>query len=240
MNMNEIKEKYPTCPNCGRHCPIDAPSCPRGQAFAEKLLRGEPVEEERSASGHGEGHEHHGHGERSGDQDFRGRGKHGEGRGFHGHGERGEAREHCERSGEGRGHGCCRREIPDDGSLASLLHQCMHSIRHGDGRSMGQGRILHILDETGELSQRELQERLGVQPGSLSEILGKLESKGQIRRSRDEQDKRKATLYITEEGRRALAAAGMQPEQKDPFAALSAEEQETLRTLLNKVLDANK
>ncbi len=238
MDMNEIKEKYPHCPNCGRHCPIDAVSCPRGQAFVEKLLRGESVDEESFAAGHGEGHEHRGRGERREGQEFRGYGKHGEGRGFHGHDERGEARECSEKYGEGRGRGCCRREIPDDGSLASLLHRCMHSIRHGGGRSMGQSRILRILAETGELSQRDLQERLRIQPGSLSEILGKLESKGQIQRSRDEQDKRKATLRITEEGRKALDAT--QPEQKDPFSALSAEEQETLRTLLNKVLDANK
>ena len=236
MDWNEIKEKYPNCPNCGRHCPIDAVSCPRGQAFVEKLLRGEAVHEESFASGHGEAYERHGHGEHGREWDFHSHGEHGEERGFHGHGGRGEDRG-FHGHGEGHGRGCCRRDIPDDGSLSSLLHKCMHSIRHGEPRGMGQNRILRILAQTEELSQRDLQEQLGIQPGSLSEILGKLESKGQIQRSRDEQDKRKATLRITEEGRKALDAT--QPEQKDPFSALSAEEQETLRTLLNKVLDAN-
>ena len=225
MEMNEIKEKYPNCPNCGRHCPIDAVSCPRGQALVEKLLHGEPVEEERAGAdrGHGEGHEHRGHGEHGENRDFHSRGEHGEGRDFHGRGE----------------HGHCRREIPDDGSLASALHHCMHLLRHGEAGGMGQGRILAILSQAEEISQRELQEQLGIQPGSLSEILGKLESKGQIQRSRDEQDKRKATLRITDAGRQALEAVS-RSEQKDPFAVLSAEEQETLRTLLNKVLDANR
>lgn len=227
MDMNEIREKYPHCPNCGRHCPIDAVSCPRGQAFVEKLLRGESVDEENFAAGHGEGREHRGHGE------------HGEGREFHGRGERSEGREFRGRGEHGEDRGRCRREIPDDGSLASLLHQCMHLLRHGEARGMGQGRILTILSQTDEISQRELQEHLGIQPGSLSEILGKLESRGQIHRSRDEQDKRKATLRITDAGRQALEAVS-QSEQKDPFAALSAEEQETLRTLLNKVLNTNK
>ena len=116
----------------------------------------------------------------------------------------------------------------------------MHSIRHGEPGGVGQNRILRILAQTEELSQRELQEQLGIQPGSLSEILGKLESKGQILRSRDEQDKRKSTLRLTDEGRKALDAARLEPERTDPFAALSTEEQETLRSLLNKVIDANK
>ena len=218
MDMNEIREKYPHCPNCGRHCPIDAVSCPRGQAFVEKLLRGESVDEENFAAGHGE---------------------HGEGREFHGRGERSEGREFRGRGEHGEDRGRCRREIPDDGSLASLLHQCMHLLRHGEAKGTGQGRILTILSQTDEISQRELQEHLGIQPGSLSEILGKLESRGQIHRSRDEQDKRKATLRITDAGRQALEAVS-QSEQKDPFAVLSAEEQETLRLLLNKILEANK
>jgi DNA-binding MarR family transcriptional regulator len=239
MDMNEIREKYPHCPNCGRHCPIDAVSCPRGQAFVEKLLRGESVDEENFAAGHGEGREHRGHGERGEGREFHGRGERGEKRGFHGRGEPGEGRDFRSRGEHGEGRGRCRREIPDDGSLASLLHQCMHLLRHGEARGMGQGRILTILSQTDEISQRELQEHLGIQPGSLSEILGKLESRGQIHRSRDEQDKRKATLRITDAGRQALEAVS-QSEQKDPFAVLSAEEQETLRTLLNKVLNTNK
>ena len=240
MNMNEIKEKYPNCPNCGRHCPIDAVSCPRGQAFVEKLRRGEPLDEEIPAPGHRESHDRRGRGEHGRVRDFHSHGEHGTGRDFHGYDEHGEGRESNCRHGEGHGHGYCRRELSDDGSLTSLLHKCMHSIRHGEPRGMGQNRILRILAHAEEMSQRELQEQLGIQPGSLSEILGKLESKGQIQRSRDEQDKRKAMLRITDEGRKALDAAHPEQERKDPFSVLSTEEQETLRTLLNKVLDANR
>ena len=62
MNMTEIKEKYPNCPNCGRHCPIDAVSCPRGQAFVEQLLSGEAVSDSSSDQDRGRrGHEEYAH-----------------------------------------------------------------------------------------------------------------------------------------------------------------------------------
>ena len=32
------------CPMCGRHCPIAAPSCERGQTLAAKLKNGETVD----------------------------------------------------------------------------------------------------------------------------------------------------------------------------------------------------
>ena len=229
MTMNEIKEKYPNCPNCGRHCPIDAVSCPRGQAFVEKLLSGELEASPAESREHGEWHEH---------GDWHGRGEDRERSERHG---RGEGSEHGERHGhgEGREHGS-RHEFTDDGSLASLLHQCMHTLRHGDGRGMGQGRILRILSQVEEMNQRELQEQLGVQPGSLSEILGKLEGKGLIQRSRDEQDKRKATVRLSDERRKALSDAAEKPERKDPFAVLTDDEQATLRALLTKVLEAAK
>ena len=257
MDMNEIKEKYPNCPNCGRHCPIDAVSCPRGRAFVEKLLSGEleasgksernpghdrrgeehehrhrDMGQERRAF-HGEAHEHparEGRPDRS-EHGFRRR-EYDEMPTHHGHGD--------DRACQRDGHGCHRHDIPDDGSLPSLFHQCMHRLRHGGPKNMGQSRILRILAEVGEMGQRELQEQLGIQPGSLSEILNKLESKGLIRRSRDEQDRRRATLQITEDGRTLLESAPADRGQSDPFAVLTEEEQETLRSLLNKVLEVNK
>ena len=46
-----------------------------------------------------------------------------------------------------------------------------------EGRG-GQNRVLTILKEEGEMTQRALTERLGIQPGSASEIIGKLEKGG--------------------------------------------------------------
>ena len=52
-----------TCPMCGRHCPIDAPSCERGQALAAKLKNGEAVDLEAirgKRDGKGRGRHHNG------------------------------------------------------------------------------------------------------------------------------------------------------------------------------------
>lgn len=144
-----------------------------------------------------------------------------------------------ERSLEKRHHGGPRGEFEHvhDGSLISLFHQCMHLIHHSDGRRSSQNRLLSILAEEKELSQKEMQERMRIQPGSMSELVTKLESKGLLTRVRDTSDKRKISLKITPEGNQAVNAAFKEKERKDPFAALTEEEQESLRRLLTKILE---
>ena len=84
--------------------------------------------------------------------------------------------------------------------LSSLMDYSSHFIFHYLGRRRGQGRILRMLNEYGDLTQQELQCKLNVQSGSLSEILAKLESVGFIKRERDESDKRRVIVSITEAG----------------------------------------
>jgi DNA-binding MarR family transcriptional regulator len=85
------------------------------------------------------------------------------------------------------------------------------------------------------MTQRELQDLLQIQPGSLSEVLTKLETKGMIVRSRDEEDRRRSILTLTETGRKA---AEQKEERASLFAALSLQEQEELQQLLGKLLDS--
>ena len=108
------------------------------------------------------------------------------------------------------------------------------------GPAKSQALVLSILAGREVLSQRELQQMLGIQPGSLSELLTKLEGKGYLVREKAE-DRRGNLLRITEEGRRAIPTADGQGED-DPFAALTDEQQDQLaallRTLLNHWVDA--
>ena len=62
----------------------------------------------------------------------------------------------------------------DDRLIISLrdLHHTMRSLYEGKA---SQKRILIILNESETITQRDLTERLGIQPGSASEILSKLE-----------------------------------------------------------------
>lgn len=89
------------------------------------------------------------------------------------------------------------------------------------------------------LTQQELQKKLGIQSGSISEIVGKMEAAGLLCRRRHERDKRKICLTMTEKGRQTLAAMREEKARKDAvlFAALRWEEQEQLQGLLEKLLD---
>ena len=66
----------------------------------------------------------------------------------------------------------------DDKLIMSLLdiNHVMRALYEGRG---SQRRILMVLDELGgQITQRELTLRLGIQPGSFSEVAAKLENAG--------------------------------------------------------------
>ena len=213
MNTNiESSEKNMSithCPNCGKHCPIDAVNCGKGETFVEKLKNGE-IDPNQLRQELAE-HEKNFHG------DHEKKGHHGEGGHHHGH----------------YGH----HDYPHDGSLISLFHQCMHHIHHADGHHSSQGRLLRILAEEGNLTQKEMQECLKIKAGSLSELASKLETKGLLTRERDENDKRKISLNITPEGLEVVNHLHPKKERQDPFSVLTKDEQEALRGLLTKILE---
>ncbi len=81
------------------------------------------------------------------------------------------------------------------------LRGCGHFLHYKMGGKSGRRRIFHILSEQGELQQRELQEILGVQSGSLSEILSKIEADGYIEKNKCEKDRRNYNLRLTPKGK---------------------------------------
>ncbi len=92
---------------------------------------------------------------------------------------------------------------------------CGHYMHfHGGGRS-GQIPILCMLDRCGgTLSQQELGMRFELKPGSLSEILSKMETAGLIERTRDTKDRRQLFVHLTDEGMRL---AHLEHEKRDRF-----------------------
>ena len=133
------------------------------------------------------------------------------------------------------GHG--PRPIPfDPESLEGMVIGTARMIRHSGRERFGstQDRIIRILDENGgTMGQKALQELLRVRPGSISEILAKMEEKGLISRSRDEDDKRAAIITLSADVR-------PETEQLNFFAALTEAEQAALKELLKKVLASKK
>ena len=133
---------------------------------------------------------------------------------------------------------CCNFPEDEPDALAQQLEWCGRMLFHFLGKRRGQGKILRILTERSGISQREMQEILGIQPGSMSEIAAKLESRGLVVRIRDREDKRKILLTLTEQGRSMLAQLEESSGQRrsgELFSALSAEEQEMLGKLLKKL-----
>lgn len=133
-------------------------------------------------------------------------------------------------------------KISSPEQLTALFHRALHRIfhhlhRHG---SHAQDKVLALLSKRRALSQRELLAGMGIRPASLSELLGKLEKNGAIRRERDRRDKRNVIVTLTEQGvheftdRRRNMHTGM----RELFAPLNEEEQAQLTALLSKLVTA--
>lgn len=231
MLLIHMEENKNVCPCCGRHCDLSAPSCERGEEFARTGVIPE-----------GKGHGEHGHYDEHGSHCERGHhGNHGE---HSHHGERGEHGEHGHHGERGRGRE--HKSILDseryaamdmDSKLQAMIRELGHASRFRFDGKGGQGRILRILSETGTMTQRELTERLGIQPGSASEVIGKLEKAGLIQRTASEADRRTADITLTEAGKAQAAeqAAQRQDRNREMFASLTEEEKKTLLTLLEKL-----
>lgn len=114
------------------------------------------------------------------------------------------------------------------------LGHTMHSLYEGKG---SQKRILIILLEAGNISQRELTAWLGIKPGSASEVLGKMEASGLIERNISAADKRTFEICLTKKGEQLAKEAERNRKfrHKEMFSCLSEEEKQTLSALAEKV-----
>ena len=114
------------------------------------------------------------------------------------------------------------------------IGQTMRQISEGRG---SQKRILILLRETGGMTQKALTARLGVQPGSASEVLTKLEQAGSIRRTPSATDHRTTDIRLTPTGE-ALAKEASEKRyerHEQMFSVLSDEEKATLISLLERI-----
>lgn len=96
------------------------------------------------------------------------------------------------------------REIPVPLLLNQILHaqtyrimQCMKDV----DLKLGQAGCLFILSKEGKLPQKDIAKKLGVKPPSITALLKKLEARGLIIRSQDDQDQRVSWITLSEEGK---------------------------------------
>jgi DNA-binding MarR family transcriptional regulator len=125
----------------------------------------------------------------------------------------------------------------DSDDLFRMMRRAGHFLYHSQDQNGSQGRTIHILAIRGRMSQRELQDILHIQPGSLSEIIGKLEAKGYLIKQRDPKDARKVILQVTPKGRKSPEEKGYLKNREELFNVLDEKEQKELKKLLRKLLD---
>ena len=110
----------------------------------------------------------------------------------------------------------------------------MRQISEGKG---SQQRILIVLNEIGPVTQSDLTQRLGIQPGSASEVIIKLETAGLIVRTPSEKDRRTTNVQLTKAG---VAEAEILTQRRNErheqmFASLSECEKQELLGFLERI-----
>lgn len=200
------------CPCCGKHCDLSAPNCERG----EEYIRTGVIPERKAHGGHGDHKErcHHG--------------GHGHG-GCEKHGRHGEHKSVLDSERYG--------SMDTDEKLMTVIRELGHASRFQFGGKGGQNRVLHILAREGTMTQRAMTERLGIQPGSASEVIGKLERAGLVLRAESEEDRRTANISLTQAGKAQAEelSAQRQNQMHEMFAALTDEEKTSLLSGLEKL-----
>lgn len=123
--------------------------------------------------------------------------------------------------------------MEQDEELNRLLRRCGHVLYHQTHHCQ-QDAVLLLLAKQGAMNQKEIQKHLSTKAGSVSELISKLENKGFLQRSRDEQDKRRVVLSLTEKG---LLAAKIHEDRpaEHLFDVFTAEEKAQLIGLLDKL-----
>jgi DNA-binding MarR family transcriptional regulator len=107
------------------------------------------------------------------------------------------------------------------------------------GLSLPAYKLLRAL-ENSDYSMREVSEILLVSPRTVTDMIDSLEGRGLVARGPHPADRRVTLLRLTPDGQRQLAAAAALAEQshRAAMSALSPQDQQTLRELLDKVAPA--
>jgi DNA-binding MarR family transcriptional regulator len=98
--------------------------------------------------------------------------------------------------------------------------------------------VMAALEEFGPASQSEVSRRLRFDPSDLVAIIDALEDAGWVIRGRDERDRRRHELRLTDAGREALEERFALADRYlgETFGALDEDERELLISMLQRVL----
>lgn len=121
-----------------------------------------------------------------------------------------------------------------ESSILHLGHLLHHKRHHHFGAS--QDEVLDVLRKKENISQKDLSGHLKIKPGTMSELINKLEEKELVSREKDMEDKRLSNIMLTKKGKDFLKKKE-DIKEKDVFKILNKEEKETLKNLINKLIN---
>ncbi|MGF9647614.1 MarR family transcriptional regulator [Pseudarthrobacter oxydans] len=98
--------------------------------------------------------------------------------------------------------------------------------------------VMLVLWEDEPRGVKELGEELGLDSGTLSPLLKRLESLGLVERRRSGEDERRVAIHLTAAGRELSSKAGALPKRLAEAAGLTAEELDQLHNTLARLTAA--
>lgn len=122
------------------------------------------------------------------------------------------------------------------GSVVARYHEEYEEAAAEHSLTGAQARLLGLLSLE-PLPMRKLAQKLRCEPSNVTGIVDRLEARGLVERRPDPGDRRVKVAAATEEGRRV--ARGLRDSldfAREPLAALSEEERQSLRDLLRRML----
>lgn len=124
--------------------------------------------------------------------------------------------------------------------LAQAAH--VYRVRAGSRLSRidlhsGQEKLLKALEDKDGVSMSDLAGILGVQPPTVTKMISRLASQGYVERKASKGDGRQALVYMTDQGRDAIAAIDKvwKRIEKDALAGIDDKDRKRLRKLLRQV-----
>lgn len=131
-----------------------------------------------------------------------------------------------------------QHELTAEELLMRKLRRCGHLLYHRFSLNFSQNRIL-LLCQAGPVTQKTLACEMQLQPGSLSELLSKMEQAGLIERRRSEGDKRNCEILITPAGQAQATAFCKERQElaKRLLEPLDAADQQQLERILDLLLN---
>lgn len=123
--------------------------------------------------------------------------------------------------------------------VVEQMRACGHFLYYRMGGRVGRRRILVLLSRYDEMLQKDLQDLLQIQSGSLSEMIIRLEADGYVEKGRSAADGRQQTLRLTPAGRERAGQlkAEYEAQVEKMMGCLSAEQMLELRSMLETLLN---